>query len=101
MARFMRGESMHDRTAAATVGAANESGAPASGVPCWCGVWLPVRDVGMPLDVKDPPVVAEVGWDVDRRGHDGRRGDGRGGLGAGQEVPRRLISSGGIRGGVR
>jgi hypothetical protein len=37
----------------------------------------------MRLDVNDPPVVAEVGRDVDRRGHDGRRVDGRGGLGGG------------------
>ena len=44
-----------------------------------CG--LQVRDVGMRLDVNDPPVVAELGRDGDRRGHDGRRVDGRGGWG--------------------
>ena len=45
--------------------------------PLGGGVWLPVRDVDVRLDVNDPPVVAEVGRDdVDRRGHDGRRIDG-------------------------
>jgi Protein of unknown function (DUF3024) len=53
-----------------------------SGAPLGVSVWLPVRDVGMRLDVNDPRVVAEVGReDVDRRGHDGRRIAGRGGLG--------------------
>ena len=56
------------------------------GVPLGVGVWLPVRGVGMRLDVNDPPVVAEVGRDVDRRGHADRRVDGGGGLGGGGEA---------------
>jgi hypothetical protein len=41
----------------------------------------------MRLDVNDPRVVAEVGReDVDRRGHDGRRIAGRGGLGGSSEA---------------
>ena len=66
-------------------GAANEKGAPASGCPL---VWvcLPVRGVDLRLDVNDPRVVAEVGRDVDRRGHSDRRVDGRGGLGGGGEA---------------
>jgi len=66
-------------------GAANEKGAPASGCPL---VWvcLPVRGVDLRLDVNDPRVVAEVGRDVDRRGHADRRVDGRGGLGGGGEA---------------
>ena len=58
-----------------------------SGAPLGVGVWLPVRDVGMRLDINDPRVVAEVGReDVDRRGHDGRRIAGRGGLGGSSEA---------------
>jgi len=55
-------------------------------VPLGVGVWLPVRDVDLRLDVNDPPVMAEVGRDIDRRGHADRRGDGRGGLGGGGEA---------------
>ena len=67
-------------------GAANERGAPALGRPSWW-VWLPVRDLDMRLEiVNDPFVVAEVGRDVDRGGHGGRRVDGRGGLGGGGEA---------------
>jgi hypothetical protein len=43
----------------------------------WPLVWvcgLPVRGVDLWLDVNDPRVVAEVGRDVDRRGHANRRG---------------------------
>jgi len=66
-------------------GAANERGAPALGCPLvW--VWLPVRGVDLWLDVNDPRVVAEVGRDVDRRGHADRRVDGRGSLGGGGEA---------------
>ena len=64
-------------------GVANERGATRFGVPLGVGVWLPVRDVDLRLDVNDPRVVAEVGLDVDRRGRDGRRG---GGLGGGGEA---------------
>ena len=56
------------------------------GVPLGVGVWLPVRDVDLRLDVNDPRVVADVGRDVDRRGHADRRVDGRGGLGGGGEA---------------
>jgi hypothetical protein len=66
-------------------GAANERGHPI-GVPLGVGVWLPVRDVDVRLDVNDPGVVTEVGRDVDRRGHADRRVDGRGGLGGGGEA---------------
>jgi len=52
-------------------------------VPLGVGVWLPVRGVDLWLDVNDPRVVAEVGRDVDRRGHTDRRVDGRGSLGGG------------------
>jgi hypothetical protein len=58
-------------------GAANEKGAPAIGVPLGVGVWLPVPGVDLWLDVNDPRVVAEVGRDIDRRGHTDRRVDGR------------------------
>jgi hypothetical protein len=67
-------------------GAANERGAPALGCPLGVGVWLPVRDLDLRLDVNDPCVVAEVGRYVDRRGHADRRVDGRGGLGGGGEA---------------
>ena len=56
------------------------------GVPLGVGVWLPVRGVDLWLDVNDPRVVAEVGRDVDRRGHADRRVDGRGSLGGGGEA---------------
>ena len=48
----------------------------------WPLVWvcgLPVRGVDLWLDVNDPRVVAEVGRDVDRRGHANRRGSRCGG----------------------
>ena len=54
----------------------------------------PVRDVGLRLDVNDPRMVAEVGRDVDRRGHDDRRLDGRGGLGGRGEAE---VADGSIR----
>ena len=63
-----------------------KEGHPHWGAPLGVGVWLPVRDLDLRLDVNDPRVVAEVGRDVDRRGHDGRRVDGRGGLGGGGEA---------------
>jgi len=56
------------------------------GVPLCVSVWLPVRDVDLRLDVNDPPVMAEVGRDIDRRGHANRRVDGSGGLGGGGEA---------------
>ena len=57
------------------------------GAPLLVWVWLPVRDLDMRLEVvNDPFVVAEVGRDVDRGGHGGRRVDGRGGLGGGGEA---------------
>ena len=56
------------------------------GVPLGVGVWLPVLEVGLRLDVNDPRVVAEVGRDVDRRGHADRHLDGRVGLGGGGEA---------------
>ena len=43
------------------------------------------------LDVNDPRVVAEVGRDVDRRGHADRRVDGRGALG-GAARPRAYVA---------
>jgi hypothetical protein len=61
-------------------------GHPNWGDPLGVGVWSPVRDVGMRLDVNHPRVVAEVGRDVDRRGHAGRRVHGRGRLGGGGEA---------------
>ena len=57
------------------------------GAPLCVGVSLPLRDADMRLNVNDPRVVAEVGRDVDRRGHNGRRIKPRGGLGAAR--PRR------------
>ena len=71
-------------------GAANEKGAPASGCPL---VWvcLPLRGGDLRLDVNDPRVVAEVGRDVDRRGHADRRVDGRGALG-GAARPRAYVA---------
>jgi hypothetical protein len=36
-----------------------KSGTPI-GVPLGVGAWLPVRGVGLRLDVNDPPVMAEV-----------------------------------------
>jgi len=44
-----------------------KQGHPHWGAP-WCGVWLPVRDVDLRLDVNDPRVVAKVGRDVDQPG---------------------------------
>ena len=55
-------------------------------MPLGVGLWLPVRDVDLRLDVNDPPVMAEVGRDIDRRGHADRRVDGSGGLGGGGEA---------------
>jgi hypothetical protein len=63
-----------------------KEGHPHWGAPLGVGVWLPVWDLDLRLDVNDPRVVADVGRDVDRRGHDGRRVDGRGGLGGGGEA---------------
>ena len=65
-----------------------KEGYPHWGAPLCVGVSLPVRDADMRLNVNDPPVVAEVGRDVDRRGHNGRRIKPRGGLG-GAARPRR------------
>ena len=55
-------------------------------MPLCVSVWLPVRDVDLRLDVNNPPVMAEVGRDIDRRGHADRRVDGRGPLGGGGEA---------------
>jgi hypothetical protein len=69
-------------------GAANDRGVPASywGAPLCVGVWSPVRDVDIRLNVDDPRVVADVGLDVDRRGHNARRSKPRGGLGGGSQA---------------
>ena len=68
-------------------GAANARGAPALGCPPCVWVWLPVRDVGLRLDVNDPRVVApkSVGMLVAEATMIGVL-DGRGGLGGGLGV---------------
>ena len=72
-----------------------KEGYPHWGAPLCVGVSLPLRDADMRLNVNDPRVVAEVGRDVDRRGHNGRRIKPRGGLGGSQAEAIRNCCRGG------